>query len=141
MLQAACGLFDDLQAYKELCTYEQQNLQPPSGLHQSALRNTAALDGLLKQQLMQQDTQTGRQTSADLIAAADELAHFAPDTVKLDLLRHSHALQQQDYLSAVDTLYKYFDHSTGAALPLLCRAGMYVRLQVVVLLVRQHKWL
>ena len=114
-LQAACKLFDDLQAYKELTVYEQQGIPPPQGLHQPALRNTAALDGLLNQQLAQQDTHTGRQTSADLIASVDQLAQSAPDTVKLDLVRHSHALHQQDYLSAVDSLYKYFDCSTGAA--------------------------
>ena len=110
-------MFDDLQAYKELCAHEQQGLEPRSGLHQPALRNAAALDGLLNQQLAEQATQTGRQTSADLLAAAEEMAQFAPETVKLELLRHSHALHQQDYLSAVDTLYKYFDHSTGEAVP------------------------
>lgn len=57
------------------------------------------------------------------MAAADELADLAPHVAKVDLLKHSHALHQEDYLAAVDTLYKYFDCSTGKAasvLPMPC---------------------
>jgi len=112
-VQAACGLFDDLQAYKEVCMYEQQGFQPPPGLHKTALRNQAALDTLLNQQMAQQETKSGSQFAAELIAAADELSDLAPHVTKVDLLRHSHAVCQDDFLAAVDSLYKYFDYSTG----------------------------
>ncbi|DBA68299.1 TPA: hypothetical protein ACH3X2_013621 [Trebouxia sp. C0005] len=111
--EAACGLFDDLQAYKEVCMYEQQGFQPPPGLHKTALRNQAALDALLNQQMAQQETQSGKKPAAELIAPADELTDLAPHVTKVDLLRHSHAVCQDDFLAAVDSLYKYFDYSTG----------------------------
>lgn len=111
--QAACGLFDDLQAYKEVTMYERQGFQPPAGLHKPALRNQAALDALLNHHMGQQETQCGSQPAAKLIAAADELTELAPHVAKVDLLRHQHALHQEDYFTAVDSLYKYFDYSTG----------------------------
>ena len=112
-VQAACGLFNDLQSYKEVCMYEQQGFEPPPGLHKPALRSQAALDALLNQHMAQQESQSGSQSAAELIAAADELTDLAPHVAKVDLLRHSHAVHQEDFLGAVDSLYKYFDYSTG----------------------------
>jgi len=106
-------LFDELQAYKEVCMYEQQGFQQPPGLHKTALRSQAALDALLNQQMALQETQSASQSAAELIAAADELTDLAPHVTKVDLLRHSHAVCQDDFLAAVDSLYKYFDYSTG----------------------------
>ena len=111
--QAACGLFDDLQAYKEAAVHEQQGFHAPPGLSKPALRNHTALDALLNHEIAQQESKSGALPAADLVAAADELADLAPNVAKVDLLRHSHALHQEDYLAAVDTLYKYFDYSTG----------------------------
>lgn len=114
-----CGLFDDLQAYKEAAVHEQQGFVAPPGLSQPALRNPAALDALLNHEIAQQERQSGSLPAAELVAAADELSDLAPNVAKVDLLRHSHAIHQQDYLASVDTLYKYFDHSSGeSALPL-----------------------
>ena len=98
--------------------HEQQGFVPPPGLSQPAIRNQAALDALLNNEMAQQERQSGALPAAELVAAADELADLAPNVAKVDLLRHSHALHQEDYLASVDTLYKYFDHSTGkSALP------------------------
>ncbi len=113
LCQAACGLFNDLQAYKEVAMYEQQGLEPPPGLHRPALRNQTALDALLNQRMAQQETHSGSQCAAGLLAEADELSDLAPHVAKVDLLRHTHAVHQEDYLAAVDTLYKYFDYGTG----------------------------
>ena len=93
--------------------YEQQGFQPPSGLCKPALRNQAALNTLLNHHMAQQEAQAGALPATELIAAADELTDLAPHAAKVDLLRHSHALHQEDYLAAVDSLYKYFDYSTG----------------------------
>lgn len=113
--QAACGLFDDLQAYKEAAIHEQQGFQAPPGLSKPALRNQAALHALLNREMARQETLSGVLPAAELVAAADELAYLAPEVAKVDLLKHSHALHQEDYLASVDTLYKYFDSSTGGA--------------------------
>ncbi|KAL3146194.1 hypothetical protein ABBQ32_002900 [Trebouxia sp. C0010 RCD-2024] len=115
--EAACGLFNDLQAYKEAAIHEQQGFQAPQGLSKPALRNQAALHALLNQEMARQETLSGVLPAADLVAAADELAELAPEVAKVDLLKHSHALHQEDYLAAVDTLYKYFDSSTGTQTP------------------------
>ena len=113
MPQAACGLFDDLQGYKAAAMHEQQGFQPPPGLHKPALRNQAALDALLNEHLARQETHAGSQSAAELIASADELTHLAPNVAKADLLRHTHAVHQEDLLTAVDSLYKYYDISSG----------------------------
>ena len=36
---------------------------------------------------------------------------------RVDLLRHFHALHQEDYLAAVGSLFKFYDHSSGKILP------------------------
>ena len=93
--------------------HEQQGFLVPPGLSQPALRNQAALDALVNHEMAQQERQSGALPATELVAAADELANLAPSVAKVDLLRHSHALHQEDYLASVDTLYIYFDHSTG----------------------------
>ena len=98
--------------------HEQQGFVAPLGLSQPALRNQAALDALVHHEMAQQERQSGALPATELVAAADELADLAPSVAKVDMLRHSHALYQQDFLASVNTLYKYFDHSTGElALP------------------------
>ena len=96
--------------------YEQQGFEPPPGLSRTAPRNPIALDTLLNHHLAQQETKSGALPATELIAAADELTEMAPNVSKVDLLRHSHAVHQEDYLAAVDSLYKYFDYSTGERL-------------------------
>ena len=93
--------------------YEQQGFQPPEVLCQNALRSQSALDALVNKQLAQQDTDSGLKPAAELISVAEELSDLAPHVAKVDLLRHSHALHQEDYLAAVDSLYKFYDHSSG----------------------------
>lgn len=93
--------------------YEQQGFEPPPGLLKPALRNQTALDTLLNHHMAQQDTQSGALSAAELIIAADELTELVSNVPKVDMLRHAHAVHQEDYLAAVDTLYKYFDYSTG----------------------------
>ena len=93
--------------------YEQQGFEPPPGLLKPALRNHTSLDTLLNHHMAQQDTQSGALSAAELITAADELTDSGSSVPKVDMLRHSHAVHQEDYLAAVDTLYKYFDYSTG----------------------------
>ena len=105
--------------------HEQQGFVAPAGLSQPALRNQAALDALVNHEMAQQERQSGSLPATELAAAADELADLAPSVAKVDLLRHSHALHQEDYLASVDTLYKYFDHSTGElALPPTANVNM-----------------
>lgn len=126
VFQAACGLFNDLQAYKEAAIHEQQGFQAPQGLSKPALRNQAALHALLNQEMARQETLSGVLPAADLVAAADELAELAPEVAKVDLLKHSHALHQEDYLAAVDTLYKYFDSSTGEAVSVYLKLPLHL---------------
>ena len=40
---------------------------------------------------------------------------------KVNLLRRSHALHQEDYLAAVDSLYRFYDHNSGNTLPDCCK--------------------
>lgn len=54
-----------------------------------------------------------RLTKAELEASARELEAAAVDLPLVHMLRHVISLTQQDHVSAVDALHRYFDHWEG----------------------------
>ncbi|KAK9811686.1 hypothetical protein WJX72_008344 [[Myrmecia] bisecta] len=122
--EATCLLYTDIRAYLEEAQLVAEGGLPstsrgtlreggPPSTSRGTLRGRPALDAFLNDKLAQTERQAGRTPSAASDPALDVLEELAPDLAKTFLVKHAGALQQDDYLAAIDSLHKYFDYSAG----------------------------